>query len=898
MTDHCTLCDLPTPDPPVTAADVDGTFCCQGCLVVARTLDDAGADATDVDVDADADATDATDEALGTDTPDDVDDTHGGGDEGGDDGATDASPPPDAVESYLAVDGMHCATCEAFVESRFADRPGVHGADASYASGLLRVSHGPDVDVSTLTDLVDGLGYRAHDVERDAEEETETDTGTENEDVGRLLVGGFFGMMTMLWYVLFLYPTYLGVDPSLLLFDVSSAAGTYLVANVWVMTTIVLGYTGFPILRGAYVSLRARQPNMDLLVATAATTAYVYSTLLALLGRSHLYFDITVVVVLAVSIGGYYEERLRAAAAGSLRDLSQRRVSEARVRTADGTETVALDAVEAGDAVVVRAGETVPVDGVVAEGSGAVDESLVTGESRPARREPGDEVVGGSRLRDGGLVVAADAAATRTVDRLLELQWDLRTRSGAGRLADRVAGVFVPLVFAFAAVAGAAHLLLGATPTTALLTALTVLVVSCPCALGLATPMAVASGIREALSHGIVVRSGELFERATDTDVVAFDKTGTLTTGRMAVHDVVGDGETLAVAAALERFADHPVADAVVARAADADADPGGPSEGDAAAADGVGTAGTAADGGFEVSDVETHPGRGVSGTVGDRAALVGSADLFAAREWTVPDALRTRATEARDAGAVPALVGWDGAARGLIVAGDDPRPEWAAVVESLARSRRVVVVTGDGDAAAARFAAHDGVDEVFADTRPEAKVALVERLRADAGEGVVFVGDGSNDAPALAAADLGIALESGTPLAVDAADAVVTTDDLRTVETVFDVTRATGRRIRTNLAWAFLYNAVAVPLAALGLLNPLFAAVAMATSSVLVVLNSRRRLIDPTTGLRDHDGEGRGDDEGGGRTGGAGTSRGTGVGRTADGEGEGEADGTGGIPA
>jgi Cu2+-exporting ATPase len=835
MTDSCTLCDLPTPDPPVTADGVDGRFCCQGCLVVARTLDDPAA----ADVDPDEVRTALAPEAADGDT----------------DGEPDEDAPDDGVDSYLAVDGMHCATCEAFVESRLDGESGVYGADASYASGLVKISHRPDRSPTEIAELIDGLGYSAQEVSA----ETESDDGG---DVGRLLVGGFFGMMTMLWYVLFLYPTYLGVDASLLLFDVSSAAGTYLVANVWVMATIVLVYTGFPILRGAYVSLRAGQPNMDLLVATAATTAYVYSTVLGLLGRTHLYFDITVVVVLAVSIGGYYETRLREAAADSLRGLSERRVSEARVRSADGTETVPLDAIGEGDEVVVRAGESVPVDGTVREGTGAVDESLVTGESRPVRREPGDAVVGGSRLRDGGIVVAADAEATRTLDRLVDLQWELRTRSGAQRLADRIARVFVPLIFALAAVAGGAHLLLGATPTAALLTALTVLVVSCPCALGLATPMAVAGGVREALSHGIVVRSGELFERATDADVVAFDKTGTLTTGRMAVRTVEGADETLAVAAALERFADHPVADAVVTRAAD---------EGVAAPidADGAGDAdaptpapATTTDGGLAVTDVETHPGRGVSGTVGGRRALVGSADLFADRDWTVPDRLRARATEARDAGVVPALVGWAGAARGVVVAGDDPRPEWEPVVDRLSEDHRVVVVTGDGEAAAARFAAHAGVDEVFTRVRPEAKVALVDRLRTD--DTVVFVGDGSNDAPALAAADLGIALESGTPLAVDAADAVVTTDDLHTVETVFDVTRATRTRIRENLAWAFLYNVVAVPLAALGLLNPLFAAVAMATSSVLVVLNSRRRLIDGEgtgTGDEREDDAGRTDD-------------------------------------
>jgi Cu2+-exporting ATPase len=814
VTDHCTLCDLPTPDPPVTADDVDGRFCCQGCLVVARTLDDAAA----ADLDREAVRSTLSDEAGASDRE--------GGDADvavADDGAEVATD-DETVESYLAVDGMHCTTCEAFVESRLAGTEGVADVAASYASGLVRVSHAPDLDTETLAARVDGFGYRAR--------EAGTDEG-KSEDVGRLLVGGFFGMMTMLWYVLFLYPTYLGVDPSLLLVDLSSAVGTYLVANTWVMATIVLGYTGFPILRGAYVSLRAREPNMDLLVATAATTAYVYSTLLALLGRTHLYFDITVVVVLAVSVGGYYEERLRTAAAGSLRELSERRVSEARIRGENGTEMVPLDDVREGDAVVVRAGETVPVDGRVVEGTGSVDESLVTGESRPVRREPGDDVVGGSTLGDGGLVVAADAEATHTLDRLVELQWELRTESGAQRLADRLAGVFVPLVFVLATVAGVVHLLLGATPTTALLTALTVLVVSCPCALGLATPMAVASGVRAALDEGIVVRSGEPFERASDADVVAFDKTGTLTTGRMAVHEVVGDAGTLAVAAALERFADHPVADAIVDHYGEERVD-----------ADVAGTTPVTDGGEAVVTTVQTHPGRGVSGVVDGRDALVGSADLFAGRDWTVPDDLRERAAAARDAGAVPALVGWDGAARGVVVAGDDPRPEWASVVDSLSAEHRVVVVTGDGDAAAARFAAHDGVSEVFSNTRPEAKVALVDRLRADAAGGVVFVGDGSNDAPALAAADLGIALESGTPLAVDAADAVVTTDDLRTVETVFDVTRATRRRIRQNLGWALLYNVVAVPLAALGLLNPLFAAVAMATSSLLVVLNSRRRLV------------------------------------------------------
>jgi len=768
---ECTLCGLPTPDSAHTDNDVDGIFCCRGCLEVARTLDEAPAEAD----------------------PDTLD----------------SAPTVDEVDgerAYLDVSGMHCATCESFLETTATDAKGVRAAEASYTSGMMRVVYDGDLtDEGAVADGVSDYGYKAVPTGSEG-------GGDDQETVGRLLVGGFFGMMVMAWYVLFLYPVYLGVAPDSLLVDLDGPAGGFLFANVWVMATVVVGYTGAPLLRGAAVSLRVREPNMDLLVAVAAVTAYAYSTLAMTLGHTDLYFDVAVVVVLAVTVGDYYRDRVRRRATGRLSEAAEQRADTARRRTVDGTESVPRDAVAGGDELVVREGERVPVDGTVAEGTAAVDESLVTGESLPVSKEPGDEVVGGGTVTDGGLVVRAGPDPTSTADRLVETLWTVQSGSpGAQRLVDRIAAAFVPLVFLLAVGTTVVHLLFGAGPTAALLTGLTVLVVSCPCALGLATPMAVAAGIRDALAAGVVITDSSALETAPAVETVAFDKTGTLTTGSMTVREVVGHDETLALAAAVEQFATHPVADAVVA-------------------------AGHLPD--DAVTDFETHPGQGVEARVACRRVLVGDAVLFDERGWPVPDEVAA-AYEGASADAVPSYVGWDGHVRGAVVVGDEVRDDWGAVVDDLTAERRVVVITGDHRAAANRFATHPGVDEVFAGVPPEAKAAVVERLAAEGP--VAMVGDGSNDAPALAAADLGIAMERGTRLAVDAADVVVARDSLAPLPAVFETTGGTRRRVRENLGWAFCYNAVALPLAVAGVLNPLFAAVAMATSSFLVVLNSTR---------------------------------------------------------
>ncbi|MFB6148996.1 MAG: heavy metal translocating P-type ATPase, partial [Halobacteriales archaeon] len=536
-TADCSLCELPTPEPPVTDDDVAGTFCCRGCLEVARTLDDVEA------VDAET-----AQEALGDDT----------------DVAT-----ADGEEAFFAVDGMHCATCEAFIEGTATEHSGIEAAEASYPSGMVRLVYDPaTIDRDTLPDVINGLGYRAREL---------TDGGGEDRQIalGRLLVGGFFGMMVMVWYILFLYPTYLGVDSQYLLLDVTGSAGWYLLGNIWVMATVVLGYTGYPILRGAYVSLRSGHPNMDLLIALASLTAYAYSTIALLIGQTDVYFDVAVVIVLVVTIGNEYERRIKERAAGHLSALTDDQPTTARCRTEDGIESVPISELEGDEEIVVNPGERVPIDGTVIEGTAAVDESLITGESVPVRKAPGDDVIGGGVVTDGVLVVAVDPAAESTLDRLVHLLWGIQSaETGVQRLADRIAAVFVPVVIALAVIAAGWQLLTGGLPTTALLTGLTVLVVSCPCALGLATPLAVAAGVREALARGIVITDDSVFERARETDTIAFDKTGTLTTGRMRITEYEGSEELMDHAAAVEQFSDHPIATAVTAHTTPPTTDP------------------------------------------------------------------------------------------------------------------------------------------------------------------------------------------------------------------------------------------------------------------------------------------------------------------------------------
>ncbi|MFB6146836.1 MAG: heavy metal translocating P-type ATPase [Halobacteriaceae archaeon] len=836
--DGCALCGLPLSRDPVT--DADGkAFCCPGCRDVHASLDDVAAvDEGDVRA-----AVDEGETGLAADP----------GDE----------PPSGHDRTYLQVDGMHCATCEAFVETVADGTEGVADADSSYVTETVRVDYDPDaVSEPDLAEALTTAGYTAS-LRDDARGPAADDGGIP----WRVAVGAMLAMYVMLPYVVYVYPAHFSVlypEPMVEMVRQQLDQARYFYVVVFFFTTLVLGYTGRPLLRGAYVSLTTGRPNMDLLVSLAAGGAYLYSTLAVLLGRIDIYYDVTVAIVVVVTAGNYYESRIKRRATDRLSDLTAARVDAARRYREDGTtESVAVEALDPGDRVLVRNGERVPVDGTLVEGPCTVDEAVVTGESRPAVKQSGDDVVGGSIVVDDAAVVEVGPAARSSLDRVVDLVWNLQSADrGVQQLANKLAVIFVPAVVALAAGAGVLHLALGASPTAALLGALTVLIVSCPCALGLATPLAVAAGIRDALQRGIVVFDETVFERLRQVDVVAFDKTGTLTTGEMTVLDADAPEDLLAAAAALERRSAHPAA-AAIAEAFGAgastgdggpttadgaprpDGGPGGNGDGETRADGGVATSSDdpATDGADPVDSFESHP-TGVEGVVDGTKVLVGHPDLFEKRGWTLPDPVTDQAEAARDGGDLPVVVGRDGAAEGVVVVGDEPREEWAEAVAALDdQGVDVVVLTGDEASAAAHFREHADVDEVFAGVPPAGKAATVRRL--GRGRQVAMVGDGTNDAPALAEADLGVAMGGGTALAADAADVAVIDDDLSSLETVFDVAEAAGRRVKQNVAWAFLYNGVAIPLAITGHLNPLFAAAAMVTSSLLVVTNSARDLVD-----------------------------------------------------
>ena len=798
----CTLCDLPLAETAVESDDGE-QFCCRGCLHVHQQLE------TDDDRDVEEGV-----EAL----------------------ETDEREIPDEYETtFLRVDGMHCATCETFIEARASERSDVAAVDASYITDTTRVHHDPETTESQLCDELSGLGYRAY-----AKDDPKGKRQSEDQVTTRLIVGVVFGMMVMMHYFTIIYPTYFsdyfpGRYAQFLTDTLAGTSAGYFYLVLGAMTTLILLFTGGPILKGAYVSLRTGQPNMDLLVATAAVAAWVYSTLAIFVGSSppHLYYDVTIAVVLVVTAGSYYENQIKRRATDRLADLTESTVDTARRYDPDGSgEEVPIEQLTEGERVLVREGERVPVDGTVSEGEGTVDEAVVTGESRPVPKRPGETVVGGATLQEGSLVVDVGPGAQSSVSRITDMVWNLQSAThGIQQLADRLATVFVPLVLALSAVVAVANLALGTSVSTTLLLALTVLIVSCPCALGLATPLAIASSVREALERGIVVFDETIFERLRDVDTVVFDKTGTLTTGEMRVLEQTGDRDLFERAALLEARTAHPIAGAIAGEYA-----------GDPATDGGVRASAPAEEPGQRVTEFESHA-TGVEGVVDGDRLLVGNLDLFDRRDWTVPERLRERATAASEAGTVPVLVGTGGQAAGLAVVGDTPREEWTEALGAFDdRDVEVVVLTGDESAAAGRFEAHDSVDQVFAGVPPEAKAETVARL---GGEGTtVMVGDGTNDAPALARADLGIALGSGTALAVDAADIAIVTDDLTSLETVFELATAANRRVKQNIGWAFVYNGVALPLAVAGLINPLFAALAMGASSLLVVSNSARSLL------------------------------------------------------
>jgi P-type Cu+ transporter len=591
------------------------------------------------------------------------------------------------------------------------------------------------------------------------------------------------------------------------------------------LATAVVWYCGWPFFQRAWVSVINRSPNMFTLIALGVGAAYFYS-LVGVLRGGEAYFESAAAIIVLVLLGQVLELRARGQTTSAIRRLLGLAPKTARLHLPDGREEdVPLELVQPGDVLRVRPGEKVPVDGVVTEGRSAVDESMVTGEPMPVEKGPGAKVIGGTVNGNGSVLmraehVGADTLLARIVRLVSEAQ---RSRAPVQRLVDQVASFFVPAVLAAAVLTFAGWAIWGGEggATRGLINAVAVLIIACPCALGLATPMAIMVGTGRGAELGILIKNAEALETLHRADTLVVDKTGTLTEGKprlVTVEPAEGQSaeELLRLAAGLERGSEHPLASAVVKGAEERGVQPA------------------------PASDFRALPGKGVVGTVEGKAVLLGTPALLAENGINA-DALRPRVEALRAQGQTVLLLAVDGRPAGLLGVADPIRASTPEAIRALhAEGLRIVMLTGDSRATAEAVARQLGIDEVHAEVLPQEKYAVVRRLREE-GRVVAMAGDGVNDAPALAEAQVGIAMGSGTDVAMESAGVTLVRSDLRALVQARRLSRATMRNIRQNLFLAFVYNTLSIPVAALGLLSPIWASAAMSLSSLSVVGNSLR---------------------------------------------------------
>jgi cation-transporting ATPase V len=718
---------------------------------------------------------------------------------------------PDTQSLTFEVEGMTCAACAARIERVLSKQEGVDAAVVNFAGAEARVRVGAMVDPHALEAAVEKIGYRIAQVTEGDERQSLVAKYSEEESA----------QWRRFWWAVALSA------PVMALAMLGPMDATWSKYVQWILATPVVFVLGAQFHRVALKQVRSLGASMDTLISLGTTVAYGYSTWAVFTGE-HVFFETAAMITTLILLGRSFEARAKGRASNAIARLLELGAKEATVLR-DGTEhTVPVDRLLPGDRLVVRPGEKVPTDGVIVEGRSSLDESMLTGESLPVDKGPGDDVFGATVNQQGRLVVEArKVGADTALAQIVRLVEDAQaSKAPVQRLADRVSAVFVPTVIAIAAATAVVWLALGNPFADALEAAVAVLIIACPCALGLATPTAIMVGSARGAELGVLFKGAEVFERSRSVDTVMFDKTGTLTTGMMTLTDFETSEDPVAFlhrVGSVEAASEHPIGQAVALGAEERDIELA------------------------PVSDFEAVAGHGVIGTVDGTEIVVGKAKLVADRGLVIPERWQTRLSDLERQGKTAFLAGWNGEAHGVIAVADTVRPSSAHTVARLHQlGVSTAMITGDNLRTAETIAGAVGIDRVVAEVLPGEKADEVARLQAG-GALVAFVGDGINDAPALTRADLGMAIGTGTDVAIEAGDIVLMSGNPELVATAMLLARRTFRTIKENLFWAFFYNVAAIPLAAAGLLNPMIAAGAMAFSSVSVVTNSLRlRRFEP----------------------------------------------------